>query len=176
MPRHWFLNGIDLEGTRPFSEVKALVIKLILGRPSVLSPHTRLIVERKTEGGSDLLNALKLYGTTMSHSTTYVVRVGQTTWGNFPWGCVCVGCCKWTLCEHTALLTSLFRSKVVPVLWCLISWWRRRRLSARSAARSGEQPALAELVSSGRLPIRTRLRRSAMSITPCLQRLTPCLQ
>ena len=30
----------------------------------------------------------------------------------FPWGCVCLRCQKWTLCEHSALIASLFRADV----------------------------------------------------------------
>ena len=37
----------------------------------------------------------------------------QTTWGKFPWECICIRCIKWTLCEHTALMTSLFTPDVV---------------------------------------------------------------
>ena len=48
----------------------------------------------------------------MYESFHYIQR--QTTWGDFPWGCVCVWCSKWTLlCDHTSLLTSLFRPNVV---------------------------------------------------------------
>ena len=32
----------------------------------------------------------------------------QTTWGDFPWGCICLRYQKWTLCEHTSLVASLF--------------------------------------------------------------------
>ena len=52
------------------------------------------------------MDALDLY-----ESFHYIQR--QTSWGRFPWGCICLRCCKWTLCEHTALLTSLYRSDVV---------------------------------------------------------------
>ena len=30
----------------------------------------------------------------------------------FPWGCLCLRCQKWTLCEHSALLESLFRPDI----------------------------------------------------------------
>jgi hypothetical protein len=52
-----------------------------------------------------LEDALDLY-----ESFYYIHR--QPTWGEFPASCVCLGCCKWTICEHTALLTSLFRTDV----------------------------------------------------------------
>ncbi len=37
----------------------------------------------------------------------------QPTWGDFPASCGCLGCCKWTICQHTALLTSLVWSDIV---------------------------------------------------------------
>ena len=27
--------------------------------------------------------------------------------------CVCNGCCKWTVCEHTSLITSVFKSSTL---------------------------------------------------------------
>ncbi len=40
----------------------------------------------------------------------YVIR--ETKWGKFPFGCICKCCCKWTICEHTALLTLVFDPEV----------------------------------------------------------------
>jgi hypothetical protein len=41
---------------------------------------------------------------------------GKTDWGKFPFACICKWCCKLTICEHTALLTSVFDPEVqVPV-------------------------------------------------------------
>ena len=54
----------------------------------------------------DLLDALDLY-----ESFHLIQR--QTTWGEFPWGCICLRCQKWTLCEHTSLMASLFWPDVV---------------------------------------------------------------
>ena len=99
VPQQWSLKHIDPEGKLPFSEVKQLVVQRAY-------QYYQLIVERKTEGEYDLLDALELY-----ESFYYLHR--QTTWGEFPVGCVCLGSCKWTLCEHTALVTSLFRSDVM---------------------------------------------------------------
>ena len=51
-------------------------------------------------------DALNLY-----ESFYYIHR--QPTWGDFPPSCGCLGCCKCTICKHTALLTSLFRTDTV---------------------------------------------------------------
>ena len=77
MPRDWYLKNIDQEGKQPFGEVKALVVMLA-------HQYYDLTLKRKTEGGYDLLDALDLY------ESLYYIR--RQTWGDFPWGCVCVGC------------------------------------------------------------------------------------
>ena len=66
-------------------------------------------------GEYGLLDALDLY-----ESFNLVQR--QASWGQpdkdgkpdegFPWGCLCLRCQKWTLCEHTALMEYLFRSDI----------------------------------------------------------------
>ena len=66
-------------------------------------------------GEYGLLDALHLY-----ESFHLVQR--QASWSQpgkdgkpdegFPWGCLCLQCQKWTLCEHTALVESLFRADI----------------------------------------------------------------
>jgi hypothetical protein len=71
--------------------------------------YEELIIERTTEDQYKLLDALDLY-----ESFDYVRR--ETDWGKFPFACICKWCCKWTICEHTGLLTSVFDPEVqVPV-------------------------------------------------------------
>ena len=93
MPPDWNLKDIDPEGNRPFGKVKALVVKRA-------HQYYDLIVKRKTEREYKLLDALDLY-----ESFHYIQR--QTTWGDFPWGCVCVRCNKWTLRVHISVDVSV---------------------------------------------------------------------
>ena len=94
MPRDWYLKSIDPDGKRPFGEVKLQIVKRA-------HQYFDLVHSRKTEGEMDLLDALDLYG-------SFHLIQRQTTWGDFPWGCICLRCQKWTLCEHTSLMASLF--------------------------------------------------------------------
>ena len=65
MPRQRFLKHINPEGTRPFSEVKQMVVQRA-------NQYYQLIVQRKTEGGYDLLDALELY-----ESLYYIVHTSS---------------------------------------------------------------------------------------------------
>ncbi len=69
-----------------------------------------LILERTSEDQYQFLDALDLY-----ESFHYVRRA--TEWGGkFPLMCICKWCCKWTICEHTSLVRSVFDPEVqVPV-------------------------------------------------------------
>jgi hypothetical protein len=69
-----------------------------------------LILERTTEDQYQFLDALDLY------ESFYYVRRALEWGGNVPLGCICKWCCKWTICEHTALVRSVFDPEVqVPV-------------------------------------------------------------
>ena len=72
MLRQWFLKHIDPDDTRPFSEVKEMDVQRA-------NQYYQLRVERRTEGGYDLLDVLNLY-----KSFYHIHR--QTTWGKFPVG------------------------------------------------------------------------------------------
>ena len=65
----WFLKYIDLEGTRPFSEVKEMFVQRAY-------QYYQLIVQHRTDGEYDVLNALELY-----ESFHYIHC--QTTWVKF---------------------------------------------------------------------------------------------
>jgi hypothetical protein len=65
-----------------------------------------LIFERTTEGQYQFLDALDLY------ESFYYVRRAPEWGGNVPLGCICKWCCKWTICEHTALVRSVFDPEV----------------------------------------------------------------
>ena len=108
MPRDWYLKSIDPEGKRPLAEVKTKIEKRAL-------QYYALVRQEKTMGEYGLLDALDLY-----ESFNLVHR--QASWGQpgkdgkpdegFPWGCLCLRCQKWTLCEHTAIVESLFRADI----------------------------------------------------------------
>ena len=69
-----FLKHIDPDGQWPFGEVYALIVHRAY-------PYYDIIVKQTTEGGYDLVDALKMY-----ESFYYLHR--QTTWGDFPVKCV----------------------------------------------------------------------------------------
>ena len=108
MPRDWYLKSIDPEGKRPLAEVKKKIEKRAL-------QYHALVRQEKMMGEYGLLDALDLY-----ESFNLVQR--QASWGQpgkdgkpdegFPWGCLCLRCQKWTLCEHTAIVESLFRADI----------------------------------------------------------------
>ena len=54
MPRDWYLKSIDPDGKRPFGEVKLQMVKHA-------HQYHDLVMQRKTEGGYDLLDVLELY-------------------------------------------------------------------------------------------------------------------
>jgi hypothetical protein len=86
----------------PFQAVRAEIVRRA-------QMYGDLILKRTTEDQYQLLEALDLY------ESFYYVR-HETSWGKLPFGCICKWCCKWTICEHTALLTSVFDPEVqVPV-------------------------------------------------------------
>ena len=63
--------------------------------------------EGTTQGQFGLLDALDVY------ESFHMIQL-HDDWDEegFPWGCVCLQCQKWTVCEHSALLASLFRDDV----------------------------------------------------------------
>jgi hypothetical protein len=64
-----------------------------------------LVLRRTTEDQYELLDVLDLYD-----AFHHVRR--ETSWAKFLFGCICKWCCKWTICEHTALLMSVFNPEV----------------------------------------------------------------
>ncbi len=78
----------------------------------------------------------------------------------FPASCCCLGCCDWTIIEHTALLTSLFRSDIV-VLDNLVAETQAIRKKCSKVRASEAQQDLTELVSSGRFHSRRRIQFQA---------------
>ena len=112
MPRDWYLKSIDPEGKRPFAEVKKKIAKRA-------HQYYALVRQEKTMGEYGLLDALDLYESfhLVQRQASWIKpgKPGKPDEG-FPWGCLCLRCQKWTLCEHTALVESLFRSDIeVPV-------------------------------------------------------------
>ena len=102
IPRQWYIQSLNPDGKRPFQAVRAEIVRRA-------HMYEELIIERTTEDQYKLLDALDLY-----ESFDYVRR--ETDWGKFPFACICKWCCKWTICEHTGLLTSVFDPEVqVPV-------------------------------------------------------------
>ena len=100
MPRDWYLKSLDPGGKRPLAEVQALV-------SARADQYWDLCREGTTQGQFGLLDALDLY------ESFHMIQL-HDDWDEegFPWGCVCLRCQKWTLCEHSALIASLFRADV----------------------------------------------------------------
>ena len=100
MPRDWYLKSLDPGGKRPLAEVQALV-------SARADQYWDLCREGTTQGQFGLLDALDLY------ESFHMIQL-HDDWDEegFPWGCVCLRCQKWTVCEHSALLASLFRADV----------------------------------------------------------------
>ena len=98
MPRAWYIKAIDPEGKLPFVVVKPEVVRRCY-------QYYDLVVKRTTEGECTLLDALNMY------QSFYFL---QLHWVIFSFGCHggCKWCCKWTICEHTAMLTSVFDAMV----------------------------------------------------------------
>jgi hypothetical protein len=102
IPRQWYLKSLNPDGKLPFQVVRAEIVRRT-------HMYEDLILERTMEDQYQLLDALDL------HDSFHYVR-RETDWGKFPFACICKWCCKWTICEHTALLTSVFDPEVqVPV-------------------------------------------------------------
>jgi hypothetical protein len=75
MPRRWYLNAIDPQGTRPTNDV----IKEVTKRAT---QYYALLAQRKTEGRYGFKDAMELYET--FHSLRR-----QRTWGEYALGCTC---------------------------------------------------------------------------------------
>jgi len=99
IPREWYIQSLNPDGKRPYQEVRAEIVRRA-------RMYEDLIFERTTEGQYQFLDALDLY------ESFYYVRRAPEWGGNFPLGCICKWCCKWTICEHTALVRSVFDPEV----------------------------------------------------------------
>jgi hypothetical protein len=103
MPRDWYLKSLDPDGKRPLAEVHRLV-------SDRADQYWALARAETADGQYGLLDALDVY-----ESFNLIQRHADwcpTPGEGFPWGCLCLRCQKWTLCEHSALLESLFRPDI----------------------------------------------------------------
>ncbi len=80
MQWQWYLKHLDLDGTKPFREVKEEVARRA-------QQCYDLIVAQTTEGQYLLEDALDL-----CESFYYIHQ--QSTWRDFPASCGYLGCCK----------------------------------------------------------------------------------
>ena len=177
VPRQKYLRAIDPDGTRPFEEVKAEVKAAAqryyhLVQLDDTSAKHRAEVERGLISGLDVYDAFHLitrqpgWGKVdervmLSDDEEEDEEVGEAEAEaeeeeeedkkkpppQIEASCSCRWCCKWTVCEHTALFASVFSPKyrVPGKLIAATPALRKKTNSIRGLAGVRRKRALAEL-------------------------------